>query len=391
MPDVCLYLQVLHQPFRLAEVRTVFDTDPSYFDHALNAKAGEADRGEFLSAADAHCCWNCGNSTQGKFLSGDFLTLVRGRRSSSWSCIRRKCCTICMRARRRRGRWSFSGETYFHSQALRCFRNRNSWSRWNLHPADGDRSGCSTRRRRRFRNTEKPIYSDEIAKLAAELGFTRVLAEGWEPVLNNRSAAFLYRTAGAPLALLLRNHQLSDAIAFRFSDARSPDFPLTDEKFVWHEVEQIGGQLCNLFMDAETFGEHHAAGDGDPDFLQVVSEEAASAACRIQVAGREIKVRARRQGRWRCRTRFPGRIRRGTWGRGWAMRCRRMRWMRCINLETMVKGHANLKLLGGLAWRLTTSAIMRITHVDEAQRLDGRVHAGFRPYDSPYDAYINFL
>src|ERR1035437_8137021 len=111
-----------------------------------------------------------------------------------------------------------------------------------------------------FRNTEL-IYSDDIAQLAADNGFAAILAEGYEKVLNNRSAAFLYRAAGSNIPLLLRNHQLSDAIAFRFSDPRSPDFPLTEDKFT-HAVSQIGGQLCNLFMDYETFGEHQAGNTG---------------------------------------------------------------------------------------------------------------------------------
>src|SRR5262249_38677340 len=119
-----------------------------------------------------------------------------------------------------------------------------------------------------FRNTEL-IYSDDIAALAAQQGFNAILAEGWEPVLSNRSAAFVYRAAKSKLHLLLRNHALSDAIAFRFSDPRSPDFPMTVEKFS-HHVSQIGGQLCNLFMDYETFGEHQPASTGIFDFLRAL-------------------------------------------------------------------------------------------------------------------------
>src|SRR5204863_3352823 len=106
---------------------------------------------------------------------------------------------------------------------------------------------------------------NRIAKLVAEMGFRGVLTEGWEPALNNRSAAFVYRAIpgsvsengeppavlARPIYLLLRNHRLSDAISYRFADARSQDFPLSEEKFSTL-VSQIGGRLCNLFMDFET-------------------------------------------------------------------------------------------------------------------------------------------
>src|SRR6202000_2496211 len=100
------------------------------------------------------------------------------------------------------GAVEFLGETYFHSLSA-LFSKQEFMEQVNLHRQMIKRLFNQTPTT--FRNTEL-IYSDEIAKLAAEMGFTGVLAEGWEPVLNNRSAAFMYRTAGAPLALLLRNH-----------------------------------------------------------------------------------------------------------------------------------------------------------------------------------------
>ena len=375
MPDVCLYLQV-HQPFRLRKY-TVFDTDPSYFDHALNAKlVKRIAENSYLPLT--RTLLELVNSTQGKFRVAISITgtAIEQLELHSPEVLHH------LHALAETGAVEFLGETYFHSLAS-LFSKQEFMEQVNLHRQMIKRLFNQTPTT--FRNTEL-IYSDEIAKLAAELGFTGVLAEGWEPVLNNRSAAFLYRTAGAPLALLLRNHQLSDAIAFRFSDARSPDFPLTDEKFV-HMVEQIGGQLCNLFMDAETFGEHHAAETGILDFLRSFPKKLLAQHVEFKLP-REIVARGEAAGE----VAVPHAI-------SWADEARDLgAWMgnamqkdaldALYKLETMVKGHANLKLLGD--WRrLTTSD--HTYYMSTKHSADGRVHAYFRPYDSPYDAYINFM
>jgi len=57
-------------------------------------------------------------------------------------------------------------------------------------------------------------------------------------------------------------------------------------------------------------------------------------------------------------------------------------------LEEKIKGHADPKLLAD--WRkLTTSD--HFYYMSTKEKADGGVHGYFRPYDSPYDAYINFM
>jgi alpha-amylase len=57
-------------------------------------------------------------------------------------------------------------------------------------------------------------------------------------------------------------------------------------------------------------------------------------------------------------------------------------------LEEPVKHRADPKLLAD--WRkLTTSD--HLYYMSTKSAGDGQVHAHFRPYDSPYDAYINFM
>ena len=118
-----------------------------------------------------------------------------------------------------------------------------------------------------FRNTEL-IYSDEIGAMVGELGFKTMLAEGAKHVLGWKSPNFVYASAGdQSLRLLLRNYKLSDDIAFRFSNQGWDEYPLTADKYAeW--LSEADGEVVNLFMDYETFGEHQKASTGIFDFVK---------------------------------------------------------------------------------------------------------------------------
>src|SRR5690606_34581533 len=70
------------------------------------------------------------------------------------------------------------------------------------------------------------------------------------------------------IKLLLKNYKLSDDIAFRFSNKGWAGHPLTAEKFAkWINEHNGNGQIINLFMDYETFGEHQWENTGIFNFL----------------------------------------------------------------------------------------------------------------------------
>jgi alpha-amylase len=382
MPAVCLYFQI-HQPFRLRKY-TVFDSDTRYFDGAMNAQ---------LVRRIAERCYLPMNrilldlirTLGGRFklalsVTGTAMEQFESHAPEVMQGLHALAETQCV---------EFLGETFDHSLAAlhseREFREQVELHRRMIKRLFGQAPTV-------FRNTEL-IYSNRIAGLAAELGFRGVLAEGWEPALNNRSAAFLYRAgsgggAARDFYLLLRNHQLSDAIAFRFSDARSPDFPLTDEKFARH-VSQIGGRLCNLFMDYETFGEHQSPKTGILDFIRSMPGKLLDHGCTfvtpgellgaefVETAG-ELDIPSAIS--WADESRDLG-----AW-MGNAMQANALAEL--YALEDKIKGHADGRLLAD--WRkLTTSD--HFYYMSTKDKADGGVHGYFRPYDSPYDAYINFM
>lgn len=120
-----------------------------------------------------------------------------------------------------------------------------------------------------FRNTEL-VYSDKIGEMVARMGYTTMLTEGAKHVLGWKSPNFVYTNAINPkLKLLLKNFRLSDDIAFRFSDHSWKEWPLKSERYVnWLSEAAQKEEIINLFMDYETLGEHQPAETGIFSFVE---------------------------------------------------------------------------------------------------------------------------
>ena len=121
-----------------------------------------------------------------------------------------------------------------------------------------------------FRNTEL-IYSDDIAGIVRSMGFKRMLAEGTDSIIKGNSPNHVYNSTSGT-ALFLRNYRLSDDISFRFSNWNWSEYPLTADKYAkW--INDTPGDVANLFMDFETFGEHQVAETGIFEFIRALPHE----------------------------------------------------------------------------------------------------------------------
>ena len=115
-------------------------------------------------------------------------------------------------------------------------------------------------------NTEC-IYNNAIAKTVETLRYEAVITEGVERILGWRSPNYVYRAKNSSLRVLLRNYRLSDDIGFRFSSRWWEEWPLTAEKYAsW--LAATPGQVIIVFLDYETFGEHHWPESGIHEFLR---------------------------------------------------------------------------------------------------------------------------
>ncbi len=240
-----------------------------------------------------------------------------------------------------------------------------------------------------FRNTEL-IYSNKIAETISSLGFSGILAEGADRVLDWRSPNYLYHPPGnAKIKILLKNYRLSDDIAFRFSNHGWNEYPLTAPKFAgWVSNTNSTGDIVNLFMDYETFGEHQWEETGIFNFLDHLPGEilrhpdnyfvTPSEAVKTLPAVGEID--------------FPDFV-------SWADVERDISaWLgnpmqddaaaKLYALESSVLKTKDQRLITD--WRrLQTSD--HFYYMCTKWFADGDVHKYFNPYNSPYEAFISFM
>ena len=120
-------------------------------------------------------------------------------------------------------------------------------------------------------NTEL-LYNNSIAKTVQKLGYKGTVTEGIERILQGRNPNYVYKAKGSNLRILLRNYRLSDDIGFRFSSTDWNEYPLDATKYArW--IAGTQGQVIVLFVDYETFGEHHWPNGGIHEFLKALPGE----------------------------------------------------------------------------------------------------------------------
>jgi alpha-amylase len=240
-----------------------------------------------------------------------------------------------------------------------------------------------------FRNTEL-IYNNGIAQIAEKLGYKVILAEGVDRYLGWRSPNFVYQPQGTQtIKLLLKNYKLSDDIAFRFSSKNWSEYPLTAEKFA-HWVSRINGngQVVNLFMDYETFGEHQWSDTGIFDFLRrlpfELNKHPDNRFMTVTQSAHAFEPVSKID--------FPDLT---SWAdlerdlSAWLSNPMQDEALRAIaSLESAIKQTQNPQLLED--WRrLTTSD--HFYYMCTKWFSDGDVHKYFSPNKSPYEAFTNYM
>ena len=238
-----------------------------------------------------------------------------------------------------------------------------------------------------FRNTEL-IYSDSIANMVGDLGFKTILTEGAKHVLGWQSPNYLYKaTTKKNQKLLLRNSGLSDDIAFRFSNKGWENWPLTTDKFVsW--LKSGDGEIVNPFMDYETFGEHQAASTGIFDFMKYLPA-AVLADGKFEFV---TPARAARKHKPVAPLCIPDAI-------SWADEERdTSAW---LGNELQNEAFNKLYSLSEKLAILNDAELWSdFGHLQESDHFyymctkyfsDGAVHKYFNPYDTPFEAFINYM
>jgi len=380
MPSVCFYFQV-HQPLRLRHY-TVFDSNHQYFDDFKNAS---------VCRKVANKCYLPANRLilelirrfEGRFkvaysITGVLLEQLQHYSPEVLSTFDALAETGCV---------EFLGETYYHSLSFLYSRNEFV-TQINKH--------CDTiaqlfgQKPRVFRNTEL-IYNNELATLIEAMGqFDGIITEGADHILGRRSPNFLYKPKNCRhVKLLLKNYSLSDDIAFRFSNRDWPEWPLTAEKFAkWISDVNGNGNVVNLFMDYETFGEHQWEDTGIFNFVRHLPEKILAHPDNNFKTPSEVIESYRPVDTvdvphiisWADTERDLS-----AW-LGNAMQSSAIHEL--YRLEKQIKSTGDAKIISD--WR-KLQASDHFYYMCTKYFADGDVHKYFNPYDSPYDSYINFM
>jgi len=237
-----------------------------------------------------------------------------------------------------------------------------------------------------FRNTEA-IYDNRIAQKVADFGYKGIITEGAEKILGWRSPNFVYKPVNANIKVLMRNYKLSDDVGFRFSSRNWPEFPLTADKYAnW--MSNSFGDVINLFMDYETFGEHQWTETGIFEFLKHLPGEVfkhdtldfatvSEAVERYNPVG-DIDVPNAIS--WADEDRNVS-----TWlGNNMQIAC----FNELKNIGRKLKVTGDERLLK--TWRrLQTSD--HLYYCSTKGLADGAVHAYFSPYENPYEGFMNYM
>jgi alpha-amylase len=240
-----------------------------------------------------------------------------------------------------------------------------------------------------FRNTEL-VYSDDIGAMVADMGYCAMLTEGAKHILGWKSPNYLYYNAANPrLKLLLKNYKLSDDIAFRFSNRGWSEWPLTAGKYAgWLKNLDKNEEIINLFMDYETFGEHQWAETGIFDFLKALPGEILKDKNYRFLTPSEV-----------AETLQPVAPLQVPYPISWADEERDLSaWLgndmqndafnKLYALKDLVKKTDDPKILTD--WRYLQVSD-HFYYMSTKFFSDGEVHKYFNPYESPYDAFINYM
>ena len=381
MKTICFYFQV-HQPYRLRRYR-FFDIaeNHDYFDDYLN-KSIIRKVAEKCYLPTNKLLLDLINESDGKFrisysISGTAIDQFEMYAPDVLESFKRLAETGCV---------EFLSETYSHS--LSSLRSLPEFTRQiELHRKKIQQHFNQTPTV--FRNTEL-IYSDNIGNDIANMGFKGMLSEGAKHILGWKSPNFVYNNAINPkLKLLLKNYTLSDDIAFRFSNQAWGEWPLTTEKFVhWLNSIDEGDEIVNLFMDYETFGEHQWEETGIFDFMRNLPKRVFSNSnFEFLTPSQAIE---KHQPVAKMHVQYPI---------SWADEERDLTAWLGNNLQDEAFNKL-YSLLDKMNFVIDQNLLRDWKYLQTSDHFyymctkwfsDGDVHKYFNPYDSPYDAFINYM
>ncbi len=377
MKNICFYFQV-HQPFRMKRY-SVFEVgkNAGYFDEEKNREVMQKVAKKCYLPAN-QLMLSLIKKHKGRFkisysITGTAIEQFKKYAPEVLESFKELSRTGCV---------EFLSETYYHSLSYLYskeeFKEQVEMHRKAVKKHFGQSPSV-------FRNTEL-IFNNELADFVWKMGYKGVLAEGADRILGWRSPNYSYRPKTAPkMRLFLKNYKLSDDIAFRFSNKGWEGYPLTAEKYAsW--VDASGGDTINLFMDYETFGEHQWEDTGIFSFMKNLPSALLKRGIGFHTPSELLKIEPKDEIDMHTFVSWADLERDTSAWLGNKMQRSAIEELFSMRDEVLKSGDKELVE----SWRkLTTSDHFYYMCVKWFN--DGDVHKYFSPYDTPYDAFINFM
>ncbi len=380
MKAICFYFQI-HQPFRLKRYR-FFDigNDHYYYDDFANDDIiTRIARNSYIPAAES--LLRMIEQTKGAFrcalsVTGVALEQIEQYVPEFLDLLKKLADT---------GKVEFLAETYDHSLASLSdpeeFRLQVKLHSDKIKELFGQTPKV-------FRNSEL-IYSDEIAPQVLAMGFKGCITEGAKHILGWKSPDYVYCAASAPkLKLLLKNDKLSDDISSRFSDTSWNEYPLTADKYIgWIADSPQEEQVFNLFMNLETFGEFQRRETGIFQFLEALPRFAAERGVQFMTPSEAVKTF---KAVGELSVPFP---------MSWADEARdTSAWLgNKLQNEAFSKLYSiaeRVRLCDNRQLKQDWGRLQASDHLfymSTKHFADGSSHAAFSPYETPFQAFTNYM
>ena len=380
MVSVCMYFQV-HQPYRLRRYQ--------FFDIGKNRDYFDEEKNRAILNKIINKCYMPTNNLlldlinrfDGRFkvtfsLTGIILEQFENFAPEMIDSFKSLVDTGCV---------ELLNETYHHSLSFifskKEFRKQIELHRKKINSLFGFNPNI-------FRNTEL-IYSNDLSNFIGKSGHKGILTEGVDRILEWRSPNFVYNSKNSKVRLLLKNYKLSDDIAFRFGEKTWEQHPLTADKFAnWINGINGDGNIVNLFMDYETFGEHQWEDKGIFAFLEHMPGQVLNHSDNDFVTPSEAISRYDPVGELD----IPYLI---SWAdverdlSAWiGNNIQREAAKQLYLLESSIIKTGDKKLIND--WRMLQTSD-HFYYMCTKWFADGDVHKYFNPFESPYEAFISFM
>ncbi|MDX2189047.1 MAG: glycoside hydrolase family 57 protein [Bacteroidota bacterium] len=381
MPNICLYFQV-HQPYRLVEY--------SFFQIGNNHFYENAILNKLVLDKVSNNCYEKANELIGKLIekyphkfkvtysiSGTALVQFENHRPDIIDSFQKLNKT---------GNVEFLAETFYHSLAFNY--NKEEFE-FQVQKHSKAIEKFFKQKPTVFRNTEL-IYNNDLAIEIEKLGFRGIITEGLPHILKRKNQYQLFLPKDTKkIKAILRDHNLSDDIAYRFSDKNWKQYPLTPKKFL-QSMSKIkdNAETINIFIDYETFGEHHDEESGILKFFEKLITEICENELYSFKTPSELIQNIETNQILDC----PEYI-------SWADTEKDLSaWIgNSMQYEALAKIYSFKDKVWAIddeemleTWRkLQTSD--HFYYMSTKQSTDGEVHNYFSPFNSPYDAYIYYM